>query len=174
MEINYAVIKEQVWDYFDVEAIKAKLGKANDKDFNPFKFGNSGKPLGFQQIAFSTTGMAVELVYALLYIVEKMVSDAGEVAKGTDKKKALVELLDAAIKLPIPFEWFDGKIINWLIDEAVGWLNKKFGKDWIKHIPKPELILDRAALNKPAPAPAAPVPPVVTLAENEPATTEDN
>ena len=58
--------------------------------------------------------------------------------EGTQKRKKAIDaiqqaLLDAGIRIPLPdfiFDWFIGLII----DLIVGFLNSKYGKDWLQKV----------------------------------------
>lgn len=138
-QINYDDIRNQVFEYIDKDALVARLKDLGAVDLNPFKYNNNMQPIGFSDTLMKAEGFAGELVHYLLWAVEKVVADAGEVAKGGEKKKALVQFLDNCIALPFWAEPFDGIVIDWLIDKAVDFLNKTFGKDWLDHIPVPVL-----------------------------------
>lgn len=139
MAYNYDNIRNQVFEYVDKDALVLQLKKLGATDLNPFKYNNNNMPIGFNETLMKANGFAGELVHYLLWAVEKVVADAGEVAKGGEKKKALVQFLDNCISLPFFLEPFDDNVIEWAIDKAVDFLNTKFGKDWINHIPTPSL-----------------------------------
>lgn len=139
MEINYDIIRTQVFEYVDKDALVTKLKDLGATNLDPFKYNNAGKPIGFSDTLMKAEGFAGELIHYLLWAVEKICADAGEIAKGGEKKKALVQFIDNCIKLPFFFESFDDNIIEWLIDKGVESLNKAFGKDWVNHIPTPVL-----------------------------------
>ncbi|MCK9568899.1 hypothetical protein M0R72_08160 [Candidatus Pacearchaeota archaeon] len=138
--INSSQIKQQIFDYFDVDKLRTIAGQAGNLEFNPFKLNADGKPIGFDDSIVKAPGMAVDLIKALGIVVEKVCADAGAVASGGEKKKALVELLDEIIKLPFFLEPFDGMIIGWLIDKLIEWLNLKLGQDWVDHLDFPVII----------------------------------
>lgn len=138
--INSSQIKEQIYSYFDVNKLRAIAGQAGNLEYNPFKLNLDGKPIGFDDTVVKAPGMAVDLIKSLGIVVEKVCRDAGAVASGGEKKKALVELLDEIIKLPFFLEPFDGMIIGWLIDKLIEWLNLKLGQDWVDHLSFPEII----------------------------------
>lgn len=142
--INYDVIRTQVFEYVDKDALVNRLKVLGSADLNPFKLNNVGKPIGFNDTLMATKGHAGELVHYLLWAVEKVVADAGEVGKGGEKKKALVQFLDNCISLPFWAEPFDDDVISWLIDKVVDFLNAKLGPDWINKIPTPTLALASA------------------------------
>ncbi len=75
---------------------------------------------GFQQLAY-----IVELISVCVISLEKMVSEAGDVAKGAgaSKKAALVKFLDDTIKLPMFLEPFDGPIFSAMIEASVKLVN---------------------------------------------------
>jgi hypothetical protein len=138
--INSGQIKSQIFDYFDVDKLRTIAGQAGNLEWNPFKLNADGKPIGFDDSVVKAPGMAVDLIKALGIVVEKVCADAGAVAAGGEKKKALVELLDEIIKLPFFLEPFDGPIISWLIDKVIDWLNLKLGSDWVNHLDFPAII----------------------------------
>ena len=138
--INSSQIKQQIYSYFDVDKLRTIAGQAGNLEWNPFKLNADGKPIGFDDSVVKAPGMAVDLIKALGIVVEKVCADAGAVASGGEKKKALVELLDEIIKLPFFLEPFDGMIIGWLIDKLIEWLNLKLGQDWVSHLDFPEII----------------------------------
>lgn len=142
MPLDATFIKGQAWDYINGEKIREAVGKAGQIEWNPFEIEpETGKPKGFNKVFLSVSGSPVEIIHALLWAVEKVTVDAGEIAKGSGnaKREALVNMLDEVIRLPFFLEPFDGILIGKLIDWAIDWLNAKFGKDWINHIPAPEL-----------------------------------
>ena len=139
MEINYDIIRTQVFEYVDKPALVAKMKELGAVDLDPFKYNNVGRPVGFSDTLLKAEGFVGELAHYLVWAIEKICSDAGEVAKGGEKKKALVQFLDNCIKLPFFLESFDDNVIEFLIDKAIAFLNKTFGKDWIDHIPVPAL-----------------------------------
>jgi len=140
VSIKSADIKGQIFDYFDVDKLRSIAGQAGNLEWNPFKLNSDGKPIGFDDSIVKAPGMAVELIKSLGIVVEKVCRDAGAVASGGEKKKALVELLDEIIKLPFFLEPFDGVIIGWLIDKLIEWLNLKLGQDWVDHLSFPEIV----------------------------------
>lgn len=154
MEINYDIIRDEFMKYVDMPAFEARMKKLGATSVNPFKLNNVGKPVGFEPTLAQLPGAAIEIGYLLLWAVEKATYDLGQVAKGGEKRKALVQLLDNSIKLGWPLESFDDNIIGWMIDQGVAYLNGQFGNGWIDHIPVPTLAK--------LPAPVAPPDPPAT------------
>jgi len=76
-------------------------------------------------------GSLVELIYVGLSTVERLARDTVGVAAGNDKLDALLDWLDDVVKLPFWMEPFDRKIFKMIIEAVIGFLNRRFGKDWL-------------------------------------------
>ena len=152
MQVNFELIRQRVFEYIDKDLLVEKLKAVGATDLNPFKLHpDSGKPIGFSKSLLETEGFVSELLYYLLWVIEKIVSDIGELASpvGKEKKRALIQILDESIRLPFFLEAFDGKIIGWVIDHLIEILNKFLGKDWLKNIPQPTLVKPKYKLPTP-------------------------
>lgn len=160
VEINYDYLRGELFKYVDKDALVAELKAAGAKDLNPFKYNNVGVPVGFSEALLNVKGMSYLLLEYSYWLLEKICADAGEIGAGKEKRKALVQILDNAVKCNPVLELVDGKIIGIAVDFLVDGMNKKYGKDWIKHMPHPTL----AGL----PAPAAPPEPPAVEDEKEP------
>lgn len=135
--VDLALMKAQIWDYIDGDAIKELVGKAGDASWSPFKLDAEGKPIGFQTAVVQNAGMFMELLQVGATAVEKIAYDAKGVATGTDKKEALVDWINSVVDIPWVPEGFEDNIIEFVIDKLIAWLNTLFGKDWLQHIPMP-------------------------------------
>lgn len=139
MEINYDYLRGELFKYVDKDALVAELKAAGAKDLNPFKYNNVGVPVGFSEALLNVKGMSYLLLEYSYWLLEKICADAGEIGAGGEKRKALVQILDNAVKCNPVLELVDGKIIGIAVDFLVDGMNKKYGKDWINHVPKPSL-----------------------------------
>jgi hypothetical protein len=108
--VDVATLKEGLAKYFATPEMKAAIAAFGDG------------PSLRKAIAIALEGVK---------IVEKLAADAGAVAAGSEKRKALVSYIDDCIDLPFYLEALDGVVIGIVIDALVGWYNLKHGKDWI-------------------------------------------
>lgn len=82
-------------------------------------------------IQLKADGLSLDLFGALLLegpkVLQKIVDEMDGVVKGKEKREALVKFIDDIIELPRLLEWFDGKIIGWVVSGIVEYY-KKVGK----------------------------------------------
>ena len=142
-------LKQAVFSYLDIDAIKAKMGIVGDASFNPFKLDANGKPIGFEDTIIKAPGMVVEIARAVCMVIEKIALDTKGVVTGGEKKDALVDFLDDCIRLPFFLEPFDGPVIGFIIDKFIEWLNHTFGQDWLTYLDFSSTIVKSSMLKKP-------------------------
>jgi hypothetical protein len=109
---------------FMVLASDAKYIKEGMDEFHEWNsitklLGNLGKLYDFMHRA----------VLVMEASARDILSIQGEI-QGRDKRKALVEALDAMIVLPVYLEPFDGPLLQILVDFSVRSLNDRLGHDW--------------------------------------------
>ena len=82
-------------------------------------------------LRWKVDGFNLELLGALILegpkVIQKIADEMDEVVEGKEKRKALVKFIDDIIELPRVLEWFDGKIIGWVVSAIVEYY-KKVGK----------------------------------------------
>lgn len=132
--IDVDKLVNQMKELFDVPELQAKVKALKGVEFNPFKFGPDGTPVGWD-IFVQDTGMVTSIFLQVIKTAEKLTSEAGQVAAGKDKLDAVVKFLDDIIQLPFYLEWADGPALKMIITYLVNLLNKVLGKDWLSHIP---------------------------------------
>lgn len=139
------LIMQKALEYINKDVLEARLKALGGAELNPFKLGPDGKPIGFADSLLKSKAFVGELAYYLIWAAEKAVGDIAEIASGTkkggEKKRAIVELLDSAIKVNPLLELVDGPAIGQCINIAVEALNQHLGHDWMKHIPTPSLAM---------------------------------
>jgi len=81
--------------------------------------------------------LGLALVLEGIVVVEAAAVDLSELGiTGSEKKEALVKLLDDVVDVPFWAEPFDGMIIGMAIDAAVGYYNIKIGHGWLDVVKK--------------------------------------
>ena len=81
--------------------------------------------------------LGLALVLEGIVVVEAAAVDLSELGiTGSEKKEALVKLLDDVVDVPFWAEPFDGMIIGMAIDAAVGYYNIKIGHGWFDVVKK--------------------------------------
>jgi len=119
--IDFDKLKSGVAEYFDgdAEALEA-LGKSIATSYKAQDWVTFNVSLG-------------SLIEAGVMAVEKLKTDIGDIAKGQEKKDALVNFLDGCINIgfiPDKILDLDGHMIGILIDNAVRVLNK-YKPEWV-------------------------------------------
>lgn len=143
--VDLALMKAQIWDYIDGDAIKELVGKAGDAQWSPFRLDPvTGKPVGFQEGVINNTAFLLPLVEAASHVIEKITYDAKGVATGTDKKKALIDWINSLIDIPVIPNWLEDNAIAWLLDLVIGKLNLLFGHKWFDHVPTPPALVKKS------------------------------
>jgi hypothetical protein len=77
---------------------------------------------------------AIAMVPEAIFAAEKLDHDLQLLASGEERKDTIVNLLDAAIRLPAWLEILDGMLLSKLIDQLVAWYNNHIGHDWLSKI----------------------------------------
>lgn len=88
---------------------------------------------------FSTksTRKVLDIVDLVVSLIEQRSEHVNKLS-GNDKKKLAVEVLNKLINIKIKYiprklmDKIEGIIIGFVIEFAVGWLNKKLGKVWLQ------------------------------------------
>jgi hypothetical protein len=112
--IDKTLLLQKMVEYIDLPAMAEKL-KACE-----------GKKLCDMPAAVS------DVITEAIVTVEKIVADLHEVGHGGEKEDAVVEFLDAVIKLPYWLEPFDGSVIRPIVKSIVATLNNGLQYEWPK------------------------------------------
>lgn len=138
--IDTDLLVAKLKDLVDAEEFQVKwvqFKALQDGGINPFKYKpDTTDPVGWAKY-LEAQSLLNDILVLLIRTVEQIVADAGAVAAGKEKLDAVVKILDDIIQLPFYIEWLDDNIIRIVITQIVSFLNKKFGTDWIQHIPVP-------------------------------------
>lgn len=59
---------------------------------------------------------------------------------GESKKDVLVGVINRLVDVPLVPEYVEGWAIEITIDQVISWLNKRFGKDWLKRFNARQVI----------------------------------
>lgn len=139
--IDMTMLKDKVSEYLDIGTIVDRFTGLFRTDIDPLKIGADGKYVGLRPALTEIAGEAHDVLYALVYAVEKIAWDTGQVSLGKEKKQALVDFLDDIIDVGFLLEFIDGKVISILIDKLIALLNEKLGKDWVTRLPEPQQVI---------------------------------
>lgn len=123
-------------DLTNLDEFKALVARFKACKFNPFAFESDGTPQGFAGL-IEANDILRDIVHLGITTVEKRTGDLKLVLTSEQKLDAVAQFLDDQIKLNFLFEPFDKAVFKLLITQAVGYLNRTFGKDWLTHLPAP-------------------------------------
>ena len=70
-----------------------------------------------------------KLIKAIVALIERVQREFGGIS-GKERKKLVVQTIDNLIKLPFFLEAIDGLVIGFMVDNAVDWINDKYGHEW--------------------------------------------
>ena len=133
--VNVELLTGKLKEILQTDEFAEKLERLKDCEFNPFQPPEApGSPEGFDKWR-EAQELANDILSDVITVVERVVTDTGEVAQGKEKLDAVVNFVDDIIALPFYLEPFDKPLIRMLISQLVGLLNKCFGKNWIDKIP---------------------------------------
>lgn len=110
----------------DKEMLLTKLQIYLDIDLLREKIENCKGLSLFQMLA-----AVPEVFMIVIKTAERIVSDAGAIGHGADKRAAVVEFLKSIINFSFPVSLFKGKIIGLIVDTMIWMCNWLLGHRWI-------------------------------------------
>lgn len=147
--IHVSIDLMKVWRWFKKRKKKDKEEKVTKK-INVKKISeqllkevqdNIGKVKKIKSLNTKSVRTILDVIESVVNAVEEHGTNVVKLS-GKDKKKLAVTILNKYINIPVPYvprvimEKVEQLIIGLLIDIVVGFLNKKFGKKWLKDEPK--------------------------------------
>jgi len=87
-----------------------------------------------QKVGETVKAKSWKEVYDLVPTIVKEVENLGQINNlgGNYKRELAISTINYFVDIPIVPEWAESKIIGFVLDAIIGFLNKVFGHEWIK------------------------------------------